>query len=265
MKKLALITLLIAMVAGIMAVEARTLIQPSKKNVTKTYKVSNFNELKVVSVYDVEYEQSTTNTWSLEITAPDNILPYVEVRRSGSSLILALKKDLSTRGDYKLKAKIKAPALEDVTLGGASSFKAGKINLAGREFEVGATGASEIDIKTIVASKIDVDLTGASKLKVGSVSANEIEADVTGASEIDMRGVSAGNVGLKASGASDIDLAGKAETLSIKASGASKVKTDGLRASSGRLEASGASDIKASVSNVLYQRASGASTIINKK
>ena len=265
MKKLSLITLLIALVVGIVAVEARTLIQPSKKIVTKSYKVSNFDELKVRSVYDVEYEQTSGNTWSVEITAPDNIMPYVEVRRSGSCLILALKKDLSTRGDYKLKAKIKAPALVDIELSGASSFKTGKINLAGRELEIDATGASEFDFKAIVASKFDVDLSGASTLKVGSVSATDINVDAAGASNVDMRGVSTSDTSLQASGASDIDIAGKTESLIVKASGASKVQTDALRTASGKLEARGASDIKAAVANVLYQRASGASTITNKK
>lgn len=264
MKKISLLALLV-LVCGIVAVSARTLIEPSKKSVSKSFNISNFDELKVAGVYEVEYEQTASNAWSVEVTAPENIMPYVKVRRSGDCLVLSLDKGLSTRDSYKLKAKVKAPVLEEIDLSGAASFKAGKINLAGRKFEIDASGASKYDIKSVVASEVEIDFTGASNLKIGTVIAEDIEIKSSGASDIDLPGISAQKVEVKASGASDIDLGGKAEYLAINASGATTVVAKSLKAVSGKLDASGASDISANVANPLLQRASGASSIKNKK
>lgn len=264
MKKISLIALLLVVV-GIIAVQARTLVEPSKKTTSKSFNISNFDELKVAGVYDVEYEQTSGNTWSVEVSAPENIMPYVNVKRSGDCLVLSFEKGLSTRGNYDLKAKIKAPVLKEINLSSASSFKAAKINLPGRKLELDATGASDYEIKSVVASEVEIDLSGASTLKCASVIAQSIEIDASGASDVDLRNIKANDVEVDASGASDVDLAGKAEEVEIDASGASTVKAASLQAVSGKLVASGASDIKSNVANILLQRATGASSIKNKK
>lgn len=264
MKKIAIFTALLVVI-GIVAVQARTLIEPSKKIETRSFNISNFDELKVVTVYDVEYEQTTGNTWSVEVSAPDNIMPYVRVSRKGDCLVLSLEKGLSTRGSYCLKAKIKAPVLSEIDLSGASSFKANKINLAGRELELDATGASKFDIKSVVASKVEIDFTGASSFKAGAVTAGELEIDSTGASDINISNITAANVEVDATGASNIDLSGKAEYVEIKATGASNIKAKSLKAISGKLQASGASVVSSHVANTLYMRATGASSIKNEK
>lgn len=264
MKKIALLTMLIV-VCGIVAVASRTLIEPSKKSVTKSFNITNFNEIKVTGVYEVEYEQTSGNIWSVEVTAPDNIMPFVKVSRSRDCLVLSLEKGFSTRGSYSLKAKVKAPAVEEIDLAGASSLKAGKINLAGRVFEIDAKGASKFDIKSVVATKLEADMSGASNLKIGNVVADAVEIDAEGASDVNVAGITAANVEVDASGASDVSLGGKAEYVEIEASGASTVIAKSLKAVSGKLEASGASDIKCNVANVLQQRASGASSIKNEK
>lgn len=264
MKKFSIIALLIA-VTGLIAVQARTLIEPSKKTETKTFNITNFDELKVVSVYAVQYEQTAANNWSVEITAPQNIMPYVKVRKSGDCLVLGLEKGLSTRGDYDIKVKIKAPGLKEIDMSGASSFKADRINLAGRSFEIEASGASGIDIKSIVATKVEIDINGASTTKIGAVSAQQLEAEASGASTVKVSGIKASSVEGKASGASTVELAGKTDYATLKASGASNVKAASMSAAQGTLEASGASGVNARVANVLSQRASGASSIKNEK
>lgn len=262
MKKIFTLSLL-ALVVGLVALAAP--IMPSKKTVTKSFAITNFDELRVTCVYDVEYEQTSTNTWSVEITAPDNIFPYLEVKRSGHTLVLAVSKKLSTQGNYKLKAKIKAPMLKEVNLSGSSSFKAGKINLAGTKLELEASGASQYDIKSVIASKLDVDMSGSSMANIGSVAVQAVDVELSGASDAKLANITADNVEVEASGASSADVSGKTDSVEVGASGSSVVKASSLKSRIGKLSASGASDISANVANVLLQRSSGASTIKNKK
>lgn len=264
MKRLSIIALLLAVV-GIVSVQARTLIEPSKKTITKVFNLSNFDELKVSGIYAVEYEQTSDNTWSVEIIGPENIMPYVKVSKSRDCLSLSLEKELSTRGNYTLKAKIKAPALNEINLSGASSFKSDKINLAGRKFEIDAAGASGVNIKSIVATEVELDVNGASSATIGSVTAQEIEADASGASTLKLNGIKVSDLDAKATGASTVELNGKAGYAQLKASGASDIKAKSLSAVQGRVEASGSSGVDANISNILSQRASGASSIKNGK
>lgn len=262
MKKIFALSLL-ALVVGLVTFAAP--VAPSKKSLTKSFNITNFDELKVSCIYDVEYEQTSSNTWSVEITAPENIFPYLEVKRSGHCLVLSVSKKLSTQGDYKLKAKVKAPVLNEVTLSGASSFKAGKINLAGNKMEIEASGASKYDIKSVVASKLEVDMSGASSANIGSVAVQTVDLEASGASEVTLRNVTADKIEVEANGASTATLAGKTDNVEVQASGSSVVKCGSLKSRIGKLSASGASEISSSVSNVLLQRSSGASTIKNKK
>lgn len=264
MKKFSIIAIIIA-IAGMVYISAQTLIEPSKKNDTKTFAITNFDELKVASVYAVEYEQTDANSWSVEITAPQNIMPYVKVKKSGHCLTLALDKSLSTRGNYTLKAKIKAPALNEIDMNGASSFKSDKVNVAGRKLEIEASGASAVEIKTLVASSVELDLRGASSAKINGVSAQVMDLEVDGASNAKISGIKLNNIEVKATGASTAELAGNAQFAVIKATGASDVKAKSLSAAQGSLVASGASTIKAKIANILSQRASGASSIKNEK
>jgi len=264
MKRISLIAILLVAV-GIIAVQARTLIEPSKKSQTKSFSITNFDELKVSCMYAVEYEQTSGNVWSVEITAPENIMPYVKVKRNGDCLILALEKGLSTRGGYDLKARIKAPYLKEIDLSGASSFKADRINLAGRVFELESSGASGVDIKSVTAAKAEIDISGASTAKFGTVTAQQVEVDGSGASTVKMTGIKSSSLEAEASGATTMELGGKTDYVELEASGASNIKARSLVASQGKLEASGASGINSKVSNVLYQRASGASSIKNEK
>lgn len=245
-KNYSLITFLLLTVVGAVAVQAcssATFIEPSNKMQSQSYNYANFDEIKVSSTFEVQYQQSADNSWSVEISAPDNIMPYVVVKQHEDGISLSLKDGISARKNYNLKAKIVAPSLEEIDLSGAASFVADNVNNAGRGIELNGSGASSFLIKTIVASEVEVDLSGASKLQVSNIDTRELDID--------------------ASGASDATIAGKAQKVEFQASGASSINAKSLKAQVGELKASGASDINSSVANVLQQSSSGGSTIKN--
>lgn len=263
MKKIFALSL-IALMVGLAAFAASP-VKPSKKSATQSYAVTNFDEMKVSRMIDVEYEQTNTNAWSVEVTAPENILPYVEVKRSGHCLVLSLSNKLATEGRYQVKAKVKSPVMSEVKLSGASSFKAGKINLAGKTMELEASGASDFDIKSIIASKVEIEMSGASDFDLGSVSAQSVEIELSGASDATVNNISATKVDLEVSGASGAKLSGKTDNAELSASGASTIKCGSLKARIGKLWASGSSEITSSIANPLLQSSSGASSIKNNR
>lgn len=254
-----------ALLLGIFAVTAATPVTPSKSKKTQQYAVANFDKVKVSRMINVEYEQTNNNNWSVEVTAPENILPYVKVYRKGTSLMMTVDNGLSTTNGFDIKAKVKSPVIKEVDLNGASSFKAGKVNLAGQELELESSGASVIEIKDVIAGSLEIDVKGASSLNIGSTQSAKIEIDASGASVVGLKGVKSSNVEVEASGASSIELSGKTEYAEYEVSGASVLSAGSLSVNNGKIKATGASSAKVNISNVLMQHSSGASSIKNEK
>lgn len=264
MKKILFMSAILAALCACI-VYAATPVTPSKNKETKSYNITNFDELKVSCVYDVEFEQTTSNSWSVEVTAPQNVLPYLKVSRRGDCLILSVDRSLSLTKGYEIKAKIKAPALTEIDMSGASSFTASKINNAGRKLEVELSGASDFTVKEIIASKVEFDASGASNVKVSALTAGEMEADASGASDIEIGNIKVDNAEIEASGASDVKLTGKAGYAEFKISGASDLHAKSFKVDNGKVRASGASDAHINITNILMQNSSGSSTIKNEK
>lgn len=264
MKKIVLMsTFLLALCACIAYAAAP--VTPSKNKETKSFNISNFDELKVSCVYDVEFEQTTSNSWSVEITAPQNIMPYLKVTRRGECLILSVDRSLSLTKSYEIKARIKAPALTEIDMSGASSFTASKLNNAGRKLEVELSGASGFTVKEIVATKVEFDASGASNVKVSNLTAGELDADAAGASDVEINNIKVDNAEIEASGASDVKLSGKAGFAEFKISGASDLHAKSFKVDNGKVRASGASDAHVNIANILLQNSSGSSSIKNEK
>ena len=258
-KKYFLIPLLLLVAVGVVAIQARASVDPSNKIETKSFNFSNFDEIRVTDSFDVEYVQSTGNTWSVEVTAPDNIIPYVVVKRHEEGISLSLK-GVSTDKDFTLKAKIVAPALEEINISGASSFSANEINVHSLDLE--ASGASYFNIKKIASSDLEIKLTGASATNIEGVDTGEFDLDLSGASKADIK-IKTGEADVELSGASVATLSGNVGNVEMEASGASTINAKSFNANNGSLQASGASKIDANVANLRHQRATGGSTINN--
>lgn len=258
-KKYFLIPLLLLVAVGVVAIQARASVDPSNKIETKSFNFSNFNEVSVSANFDVEYVQSSGNTWCVEVTAPDNIIPYVVVKRHEEGISLSLK-GVSTDKDFTLKAKIVAPALEEIKLSGASTFSANEINV--HSLDLDALGASSFKIQKIASSDLEVKLSGASVANINGVDTGEFDLDLSGASIADIK-VKTGEADVELSGASVVTLSGNVGYVEMEASGASTINAKSFKANSGSLQATGASKIDASIANLTQQRATGGSTINN--
>lgn len=258
-KKYFLIPLLLLVAVGVVAIQARASVDPSNKIETKSFNFTNFDEIRVSGSFDVEYLQSPGNTWAIEVTAPDNIIPYVVVKRHEEGISLSLK-GVSTDKDFTLRAKITAPSLEEISLSGASSFSANEINVRGLDLE--ASGASSFNFKKIVSSDLEINLSGASVANIKGVDTGEFDLNLSGASTADII-IKAGEADVEISGASLANLSGSVGNVELEASGASTINAKSFKANSGSLQASGASKIDASIANLIHQRATGGSTINN--
>jgi hypothetical protein len=188
----------------------------SGKLQTENYNYSDFIRVEVSSAFKVEITQS--NSYSVEVTADDNLLEYVEVSQDGDKLKIDLKK-VTLLWPVTLEAKIAMPELRGLVLSGATRGTVSKLSST-RNLDIELSGASSLNLVDISAGDVKFNIYGASKVS-GNIVANDTEFNIDEASTAQLKG-SASNMKVDAQGSSRVELAEfEVENVAINLSGAS--------------------------------------------
>ena len=279
MKKLA--TLVLAFAATLtMAFAGQT---PLRNTYSHHYDFKDFTALSVSNTFQVDF--TFADTWSVDVTVPDFIKPYLKVTCIGSKVRIGLEKlprdvqrkleDLSN----PLQATVTAPKLLSLSTSGASKVTVnGSQVLKDESLFVEASGASGIySLETSGNGTLHIDVSGASKLDI-KADFNLTNIDLSGASKLDLTGNS-GKMNIDISGASNAKIDGDALTGHVELSGSSKLTWNGKTGSlkidqsgatkfestgetaNAEVELSGASKCRLTVTETLDYELSGASTL----
>ncbi|HEY96431.1 MAG TPA: DUF2807 domain-containing protein [Dehalococcoidia bacterium] len=229
--------------------------------ITEKKDFKNFTSLDISSAFEVDIKQSST--YSVVISADEDLFDYIEVTQTGSKLKIYLSPrhiftDF-TLGKRVLKAEISMASLHDLEISGASKgtvtgFKSASplklnvsgattlklVNIAAGDTECEVSGASKLT-GNMTAGYADFTVSGASSMEVSGV-ANNMEIEVSGASRADLEKFHVGNVDVTLSGASEATVYVN-EMLDIEVSGASRLYFIG-NPTLGETNISGASTIK---------------------
>ena len=204
---------------------------------TKQFNFSDFTKLDISSAFEFEIFQS--GSYSISITADDNLFEHIQVSKEGETLKIGLK-TLTSLGPVTMKAVITMPQLRGMDISGAS--KGSVSNFSSTEnLDIEASGASSLELVEISAGDVEFDVSGASKA-TGDITASIVDFDVSGASTVQLEG-SASDIVAGVSGASRMKLAGfTVNNADVSLSGAS----NGTVNLSGKLDAnlSGASKLE---------------------
>jgi len=186
----------------------------SGKITTEKRPLSGFTGIEVEGAFEVEVSQS--DSYSVEVSTDDDVLPKVITHVDGEVLKIE-KHETDLFNSPTVHIKISLPALSALELHGASHGIA----------------------KNIKADKLNLEVSGASKLLVsGHVS--DLHSEVKGASKLDAKELIAGNAEVECLGASNAFVHANT-SLRITAAGASKVVYSGTAKVTE--ESSGASSI----------------------
>jgi len=146
---------------------------------TQEFNFSDFTRVEAGSAFQVEIAQS--DTYSISITADDNLFDSIQVSKEGETLKIGLKRAIPSF--RTLKAEITMPDLYGLKLSGAA-----------RGTVEGFSSSHDFIL----------DLSGASKV-TGDITAGDADFDVSGAGTVQLQG-SASDLAIAASGASRVEL-----------------------------------------------------------
>jgi hypothetical protein len=167
--------------------------------VRQEFGVSDFANVEVDCAF--LFEITRADTYSVAITASEELFNYINVIKSGNTLRLSLK-PVRFHTRPTLKAVIAMPVLSRLrqsaaTEGVVRGFRSQE------PFDLSLSGASTLDVD-IEAGETKFEISGASKVS-GNIKIRDAEITLSGSSHAELRG-SANSVVLNAWGATSLDL-----------------------------------------------------------
>jgi len=202
---------------------------------TEAYAFADFTKVEISSAFEFEIEQSSS--YSINVTADDNIMEYVRVSQEGQTLKIGLR-TITWFGPATLRASVSMPQLSDLSVSGASR---GTIS--------GFSSTEDLAITVSGASRVTGDIT-----------AGNAAIDVSGASMV-TGDITAGDVAFDISGASTIQLDGSANDMVAEVSGASRLNLEAFTVNNADVDFSGASSGTINLDGRLDADLSGASRL----
>ncbi|MFC2068552.1 GIN domain-containing protein [Chloroflexota bacterium] len=236
MKKAVVAILAVTLLLSIMITGCEGVVRGSGNLETKQYNFNDFSRVDVGYAFKVEIDQSSS--YSISITADDNLFEHIQVTKEGETLKIGLKRVLSL-GSVTLRAKVTVPQLRGLDFSGATRGT--------------VSGFSSTE-------KLEVNVSGASSLDLVDISAGDIKFEVSGASEV-TGDIEAGDADFNISGASTVQLEGSAINIVADAFGASRVKMAAFSINNADIELSGASSGTVKLDGRLDADLSGASKL----
>jgi len=169
----------------------------SENLVTKEKDFSDFTIVEVGSGFEVEITQSSS--YSINITADDNVFDYIEASKTGDTLTIRLKWGYIVQS-ATLRAEITMPHLYELkfsggTHGTAEGFTSSHdfvlnlsggstINLEGsaNDLRISASGGSHVHLSDFTVHNADVNLSGGSDATI--TLDGRLDADLSGGSDL---------------------------------------------------------------------------------
>ncbi|MFC1968678.1 head GIN domain-containing protein [Chloroflexota bacterium] len=191
------------------------------KTETRQYDFSEFTRVDISSAFSYEIMQS--DTYSISITANNNLFDDIKVAKEGQTLIIGMEIPGAPWAIFNtipsLKAVITMPHLQGLESSGATRGTVTGFS-SSEELDVTASGASTVEILKIATGDVTFEVSGASEV-TGDIEAKNMELEVSGASSVQLKG-SSGSIAAGVSGASHLKLADlKVENANVILSGAS--------------------------------------------
>ena len=215
MKKMIPVLILISVMA-FLGPGCKTVIVGSGKLETRDFDFSGFTHVDIADAFQVEIIPSNAvgGGVSVNINMDNNLFDFLDISQSGDILKIGLRPG-SSYSAYSATAWIIMPELFGIYLSGAAKCEAGIWRgqtaeavegfISQHDLVIGLSGASYLNVGSIVSGNIKFIISEGSVLNGGIKANGNTELDISGASTVTLYG-SANDLNANASGGSHLEL-----------------------------------------------------------
>ena len=206
--------------------------------IKESREVGTFSSLDVSGVFTVYVSQGSSH--SLEVEADANLMPFIDIDKSGNTLRVSTQKGSKINKWTEMNLYITMREVEDITLSGMVSLN-GETRIQGDEITLSHSGMGSTNLD-LMCNKFEAAVSGMAKLNLSGQS-NQVFLDNAGMGNIEATSLKAtrlkidnsgmGNaevyattaIDISSSGMGKVTYTGGAEVTSLHSSGmSSKVK-----------------------------------------
>lgn len=164
-----------------------------------------FNSIDISGAMKVFVSQGSE---SVKVETDRNLMEYVEIFTEGHTLVIRPKRGYNLRPSKAVTVHVAAPAFQDIDISGASEV-IGENMLSINTMHLSSSGAGKIHLK-LEGDKLVTDLSGASKLNI-SGEVRDFDLGASGASDINCYDLVTETATISMSGASNAEISANKE------------------------------------------------------
>ncbi len=203
----------------------RNVIIGSGNTTTTTRTVPSFSAVDISAPVDASITIQDGATPSLQLSGYDNLQQNITTEVKDSKLLVYVPKGTQLSTDQKVKITITIPALNDVSLSGATDAELhGAIRCA--DFKLDISGASTVVIDSLNVEHFSTDISGTCKLNIKAGNTKSATFDMSGAGTIKAFGLTTLKTEANLSGAGTAEVNAQA-TLDVHVSGVGVIRYKG--------------------------------------
>lgn len=192
---------------------------PSEAKAKKNYYVAPFEAIEVNGVVNVSFSQSDKT--DVEVTGPENYLPFVVIESHDGVLKVNTKSIGNKRAGKGLEIKIAAPTLNHLSNRGVGDFKTTS-PLKAERLVIENSGVGSVRLSGLDCLSVEVENSGVGDLRL-SGKTDKASYESSGVGDVHAKELKAKDVNLNHSGVGDITCSASG-TIRIRAKGVGNVK-----------------------------------------
>ncbi|MCG2785808.1 MAG: DUF2807 domain-containing protein [Anaerolineae bacterium] len=210
----------------------------SGKLISETRKVKGFEQV-VLSV-PARLVLTQDETESLEISAEDNLLPYIHTRVENGILSIYLEPEFtSIRPTEEILIHLSAKSISAVTI----------------------NGSGDVESEAINAETLTFRINGSGEIAVEEIEANQLSATINGAGKMRFDNIAAKTTSLRIEGSGKYLIAGKSVAAQVSIDGSGRIEAQSLECEQVQASITGAGNISVWASERLTAKITGSGDI----
>ena len=231
---LTMMTVLIGLTSCTSCKVSRWHVETSQASETRTLR--GFERIELLGSLDVKYQQA--DSFSVEVSAPEQYLDKVETIVEGNRLVLRMKGDgkfinFGVSDGDGVKVYVTSPDLIGVTLRGSGDFEC--VHLVDTDnLDITLNGSGDIKFADVICDRVNVSLVGSGDVDMREVKTLWAGVSVVGSGDVKMRFENSGKVEANITGSGDITLKGTVSNYQYNVRGSGDMHTEELKITNGK-------------------------------
>lgn len=261
-------TLMTTLLAGMLLISASAsaeTIRCSKNIVNQSVTTGSFNSIKTTSSVDVEYRQSPTQ--SIVISAPDNIIKYIDVKVVGNELKVGFKPstNLNIICNSKMVVKVNAPNVNKFTTSSSGDIDIkGVLTTTGNiSFQTGSCGDIEAD--NVKCATLTATTGSSGDIEAKQLNCTILKATTKSSGDIKISNLKASTVTASTESSGDIKLSGNCTTANYTTNSSGDISAKSLDAVNVNARTNSSGDISCVGKNVQQRESSSGDIHVYRK